>query len=85
MAFQRAAKRAGLVGFRFHDLRHDFASQFAMRGLSLKAIKELLGHSSLQMTDRYSHLAPDYVAEALRNLPDLPGNAPERPALPEAA
>jgi len=49
-------KAANVTGFRFHDLRHDFASRLAMKGVSLYEVKDLLGHSSITMTERYAHL-----------------------------
>lgn len=57
--FRKARKRAGL-NVRFHDLRHTYASWLAQSGSSLFQIRDLMGHSNLSVTDRYSHLArPD--------------------------
>jgi integrase len=62
-------RRAGL-GKRVttHGLRHTFASHLIMRGASLKAVQELLGHESIEMTLRYSHLTPDVKREAVQLL-----------------
>jgi integrase len=60
-AFETAAAVAQVDDFRFHDLRHTFASNFVMRGGSLQALKEILGHGSMAMTVRYAHLAPEHV------------------------
>ena len=57
-AWLKATKRAGFPTLRFHDLRHIFASRLAMKGVPLNVIKELLGHSTLEMTLRYAHLSP---------------------------
>lgn len=65
--FPRAVEQAGLNDgiddrrqrVTFHTLRHTFASWLVMEGISLYEIKELLGHASLTMTERYSHLSPD--------------------------
>jgi len=51
-----------------HGLRHTFASHLVMRGASLKAVQELLGHESIEMTLRYSHLTPDVKREAVQLL-----------------
>ena len=45
----------------FHGLRHHFASWFMMRGGRLEVLSKILGHSTLQMTQRYAHLSPDYL------------------------
>jgi integrase len=60
-AFETAVAAARLDDFRFHDLRHTFASNFVMRGGSLQSLKEILGHGSMAMTLRYAHLAPEHV------------------------
>ncbi len=60
-AFENAVVEAKLDDFRFHDLRHHFASWFVMRGGSLQALKEILGHATLAMTMRYAHLAPEHL------------------------
>ncbi len=59
--FARALENANIQGFRFHDLRHTFASHFVMRTGDLPALQKLLGHSSPQMTQRYAHLAKEHL------------------------
>jgi integrase len=58
-AFENAVEQAKLDDF--HDCRHHFASWFVMRGGSLEALKEILGHADLKMTLRYAHLPPDHL------------------------
>jgi integrase len=61
-------KAAELERFRFHDLRHHFASRLVMSGVNLYVVKELLGHSTIEMTERYAHLAAEHKAEAVSRL-----------------
>src|SRR5262249_39458168 len=61
-AFIRAVEAASLdVPLRFHDCRHHFASWFMMRGGSLQALMEILGHANIKMTLRYAHLSPGHL------------------------
>ncbi len=64
-AFNQVRDEAGLEDFRFHDLRHTFASRMAMNGKSLREIAEALGHKTLSMVQRYSHLTTAHVQSAM--------------------
>jgi len=68
MAFRRLAKRAGLGGFRLHDLRHTFASHQAMSGVASRGLQVLLGHKDARMTMRYSHLSDSYLRNAVNGV-----------------
>jgi len=82
-SFETALKKSGIEDFRFHDLRHTFASNLVMEGVDLVTVEQLMGHKTLEMTLRYSHLAPNHKMRAV-NIPDriLLLNPPqaERPA-----
>jgi integrase len=67
-AWANVLQRASIDKFRWHDLRHTFASKLVNNGVDLYVVKELLGHSSLEMTERYSHLAPSKKYEAVQTL-----------------
>lgn len=73
VCFGAALKRAGLVGFHFHDLRHTFASQLILNGGSLKDVQEILGHKSMTMTLRYAHLTQESKRKAVNLLNGLTG------------
>jgi integrase len=66
--FGKALRKAAIVNFSWHDLRHTFASRLAMAGVPIRNIAELMGHSELQTTLRYAHLAPGYLADAVEYL-----------------
>jgi integrase len=70
-SFHSALKRAGIEGFRFHDLRHTCASHLAMRGQPLETIGVLLGHKDPKMTKRYAHLSPTSLKAAVTTLENL--------------
>jgi integrase len=66
--FQKCIKKAGIDNFHFHDLRHTFASRLAMDGVDLLSIARLLGHSKITQTEKYAHLAPSHVREAVERI-----------------
>jgi site-specific recombinase XerD len=72
--FQKTAHVKTVPGFSVsHDLRHTYASHLAMRGVHIRALQELLGHKTLAMTQRYSHLAPEQLQNAVKPLDGVIG------------
>lgn len=73
-SFHTALRRAGITDFRFHDLRHTAASHMVMAGVDIFAVQEILGHKSIEMTRRYSHLSPRHKRVAVDALENALGN-----------
>ena len=67
-SFATACKRAGIDNFRVHDLRHTCAAWLVQAGVQLAEVRDLLGHGSIQMTERYAHLAPENIRAAVSRL-----------------
>jgi len=68
-AFSTALKRSGVESFRFHDLRHTFASNLARQdGVSLLTVMEILGHGSLDITKQYAHPSPEDKIKAVNSI-----------------
>ena len=71
----RAQRRAGLRAIRFHDLRHSYASILTMRGTPPRQIQSWLGHATIHMTMRYSHLSPEGGGRKYLDAFDVPTTA----------
>lgn len=69
--FRLAVEQAGIEDFHVHDLRHTFASWLVSEGVELIKVRDLLGHSSIRMTERYAHLAPHRLHDAVSVLDGL--------------
>jgi len=67
-AFDKVVEKAGLENFRFHDLRHTFATRLVQNGVDLYKVKELLGHKTIIMTMRYAHHYPESLRSSVEVL-----------------
>lgn len=70
-SFSNARERAGLDWLRIHDLRHTFASWLVQSGIPLYTVSKLMGHASVESTQRYAHLDSEHLRLALDKLPKL--------------
>jgi integrase len=73
-AFEKACADAGIENFHIHDLRHTCASWLVMSGAPLAEIRDLLGHSTVMMTEKYAHLAPEALRSTVSRLDHLGEN-----------
>jgi len=67
-SFATLLQNANITEFRWHDMRHHFASKLVMSGVDLNTVRELMGHANIAMTLRYAHLAPEHKAAAVEKL-----------------
>jgi integrase len=74
--FKTTLKRAGVERLRFHDLRHTFASWAVMEGVDLRTVAKWLGHRSLDLVMRYSHLAASHEREMIERISGSTGQQP---------
>ncbi len=70
--FVTAAKRAKITAFRFHDLRHTFATRLVQAGIDIYTVSKLLGHASVKETERYAHHYPESVRYGVEILDAIP-------------
>lgn len=71
-SWEAVLREVGLEDFHFHDLRHTCGSWLVQAGVPLFDVKEVLGHSTIRMTERYAHFAPENVRAAVDRLPGVP-------------
>jgi site-specific recombinase XerD len=67
-SFKTACRRSNIVDFHIHDLRHTCAAWLVTAGASLSAVRDLLGHTTVETTEIYAHLSPEAVREAVGKL-----------------
>lgn len=82
-SFYPALAEAGIEDFHWHDLRHTFASRLVMAEVDLPTVRDLMGHKSIQMTLRYSHLSPAHTRKAVNKLKPGVGHPEPKEAVSE--
>lgn len=82
-SFETALRKSSIEDFRFHDLRHTFASNLVMEGVDIMTVKELMGHKDLTMTLRYAHLAPNHKTKAVNILDRIMSLNPPQSVIPQ--
>jgi integrase len=75
--FRKAVRDAEIENFRFHDLRHTFATRMLRQTKNIKLVSKLLGHKSIETTDRYAHVLVDDMRSALNEFSAISGNVPQ--------
>ena len=80
-AWKRSLAKAEITHFRFHDLRHTWASWHVMEGTSLQELMELGGWKSYEMVLRYAHLAPEHLADAASRIEKPWESVGDRPTI----
>lgn len=70
-AWRAALNRAGIENFRFHDLRHTWASWLIQSGVPLSVLQEMGSWESIEMLRRYAHLAPNHLTEHAKQIDDV--------------
>jgi integrase len=76
IAWRRLRKRAGVVGFRFHDYRHDLGTKVLRETGNLKLVQRMLNHADIKTTTRYAHVLDTEVAEAMERVARSPKKSP---------
>jgi len=76
VSFRNGLRRAGISDCTFHDLRHTFASYMVMNGVDISTLQEILGHSSITITQRYAHLSPSHKKKAMQNIDTILSQKP---------
>ena len=72
--FNEMLSQAEILNFRWHDLRHTFASRLVMAGVPLRTVQVLMGHKRIETTLRYSHLGEAHLREAVERLAATPAS-----------
>jgi integrase len=85
VAFGRVLKDAGITNFRFHDLRHTFASHYVMSGGNLYTLSKILGHKDIMMTQRCASLSPEFINRERERLDTIWTIKTDAEAAPEEA